>query len=222
MEFIEDYDFELHYHQGKANVVADALSRKSISDVACIAIQEWEMLGVIGEFDLLLSESVEAAALFSVVVQPTLVTRVLEALRGDLEVESLREKISNGKAEKGLTVYPNLSVRYRDRLFVPEACREEVLREFHHSRLAAHLGGTKMYRDLGRQFWWRGMKRDVAAFVSKCLTCQQVRAEYQRPAGLLQPLPIAEWKWEHVTIDFVVGLGLPKTQWGSDTIWVVK
>ena len=155
MEFIEDYDFELHYHPGKANVVADALSRKSISDVAFIAIRECEMLGALGEFDLLLGESVEAAALFSVVAQPTLVTRVLEAQRGDLEVESLREKISSGKVEKGLMVYPDQSMRYQDRLFVPEACREEVLREFHHSRLAVQPGGTKMYRDLGRQFWWR-------------------------------------------------------------------
>ena len=92
MEFIEDYDFELHYHLGKANVVADALSRKSISSVACIVIREWEMLGTLGEFDLHLSES---AALFSVVAQHTLVNRVLEAQRGDLEVESLWEKISS-------------------------------------------------------------------------------------------------------------------------------
>ncbi|MGH2217489.1 integrase zinc binding domain-containing protein, partial [Enterococcus faecalis] len=63
------------------------------------------------------------------------------------------------------------------------------------------------------------MKRDVAVFVSKCLTCQQVKAEHQRPASLLQLLPIAEWKWEHVTMDFVVGL--PRTQRGSDAIWVV-
>mgnify|MGYP003702817737 CR=1 FL=1 len=71
---MEDYDFELHYHSGKANVVADALSRKSISSIACIAIREWEMLGTIGEFDLHLGESVESAALFSVVPQPTLVS----------------------------------------------------------------------------------------------------------------------------------------------------
>ncbi|CAL5335639.1 unnamed protein product [Camellia sinensis] len=177
------------------------------------------MLGALGEFDLLLGESVEATALFSVVARPTLVSRVLEAQRGDLEVESLRKKISSGKVEKGLIVYPDLSVRYRDRLFVPESCREEVLREFHHSHLAVHPGGTKMYRDLGRQFWWRGMKKDVAVFVSKCLTCQQVKAKHQRPAGLLQPLPIAEWKWKHVTMDFVVGL--PRTQQDSDAIWVV-
>ena len=78
MERIEEYDFELHDHPGKANVVANALSRKSIRDVACIAIREWGMLGVLGEFDLHLGESVEAAAVFSVVAQSTLVTRVLE------------------------------------------------------------------------------------------------------------------------------------------------
>ena len=70
------------------------------------------MLGALGEFDLLLGESVEATALFSVVAQPTLVNRVLEAQRGDLEVESLREKISSGNAEEGLSVYLDLSVRY--------------------------------------------------------------------------------------------------------------
>ena len=76
-----------------------------------------------------------------------------------------------------------------------------------------------MYHDLSRQFWWRGMKRDVTLFVSKCLTCQQVKAKHQRPASLLQPLQIAEWKWEHVTMDFVVGL--PRTQRGNDAIWVI-
>ena len=89
MVFIEDYDFELHYHPGKDNVVADALSRKTISVVACIDISEWVMLGALSELDLLLGESVEAAAEFSVDVQPTLVFIVLEAQRGDLEVESL-------------------------------------------------------------------------------------------------------------------------------------
>ena len=54
------------------------------------------------------------------------------------------------------------------------------------------------------------MKKDITTFVAECLTCQQVKVEYQRPAGLLKPLPIPEWKWEHITMDFV--LGLPKTQ----------
>ena len=63
------------------------------------------------------------------------------------------------------------------------------------------------------------MKADVARFVSKCLNCQQVKIEHQRPGGLLQPLPIAEWKWEHVTMDFVTGL--PRSQRGHDAVWVI-
>ncbi|KAK6141916.1 hypothetical protein DH2020_024337 [Rehmannia glutinosa] len=63
-----------------------------------------------------------------------------------------------------------------------------------------------MYRDIREVFWWRSMKRDIGTFVEKSLTCHQVKAEHQRPSGLLKPLDIPEWKWEHITMDFVVGL----------------
>lgn len=63
------------------------------------------------------------------------------------------------------------------------------------------------------------MKKDIAEYVSKCLTCQQVKAEHQRPAGTLQPLPIPEWKWDHITMDFVTGL--PRSHKGNDAIWVI-
>ena len=67
-----------------------------------------------------------------------------------------------------------------------------------------------MYKDLKRNFRWKGMKMDLANFVSKYLTCQQVKAEHKRHFGLLQPLSIPEWKWEHITMDFIVGL--PRSQ----------
>lgn len=66
-----------------------------------------------------------------------------------------------------------------------------------------------MYHDLSHQFWWRGMKKDVASYVSECLTCQQVKAKHQSLARMLQPLPVAEWKWEHVNMDSVSGF--PRT-----------
>ena len=69
--------------------------------------------------------------------------------------------------------------------------REEILREFHCSRFVVHPGGTKMYRDLRRQYYWRGMKRHVGDFVLLCLTCQQVTVEHQRLTWLLQPLEVA-------------------------------
>ena len=76
-----------------------------------------------------------------------------------------------------------------------------------------------MYHTLKPHYWWSGMKKDVAEFVSKCLTCQQVKAEHQAPTGMLHPLPIPVWKWERITMDFV--MGLPRTLKGNDTIWVI-
>ena len=76
-----------------------------------------------------------------------------------------------------------------------------------------------MYQDLRRQYYWSGMKRHVGDFVRRCLMCQQIKAEHQKPAGLLQPLEVAEWKWEHITMDFVTHL--PRTQQKHDTVWVI-
>ena len=97
--------------------------------------------------------------------------------------------------------------------------REEILKEFHYSRFALHPGDTKMYHDLRRQYYWSGMKRQVGDFVQRCLTSQQVRVAHQKPTGLLQPLEVVEWKWEHVTMDFVTHL--PRTQRRHDVVWVI-
>nr|GFC48715.1 retrotransposon-related protein [Tanacetum cinerariifolium] len=76
-----------------------------------------------------------------------------------------------------------------------------------------------MYHDLKLHFWWSGMKRDVATFVSRCLICLQVKIEHQGANGLLQPLDIPVWKWDEISMDFVTGL--PRTQRRHDAIWVV-
>ncbi|WVZ89419.1 hypothetical protein U9M48_035831 [Paspalum notatum var. saurae] len=76
-----------------------------------------------------------------------------------------------------------------------------------------------MYHDLKERFWWYGMKRAMAEYVAVCDTCQRVKAEHQRLAGLLQPLKILEWKWEEINMDFIVGL--PRTKKGYNSIWVV-
>jgi hypothetical protein len=76
-----------------------------------------------------------------------------------------------------------------------------------------------MYRDLKRNFWWNGMKKEIAEYVSRCQVCQQVKVEHQRLGGLLKPLEIPMWKWKHITMDFVIGL--PKSKSGKNTIWVV-
>jgi hypothetical protein len=76
-----------------------------------------------------------------------------------------------------------------------------------------------MYHDLKSRYWWYGMKRAIAEYVAMCDNYQRVKAERQRPAGLLQPLKILEWKWKEINMDFIVGL--PKTQSGYDSIWVI-
>ena len=66
-----------------------------------------------------------------------------------------------------------------------------------------HLGTTKMYQTLKAHYWWPTMKKDVAKYVSRCLTCQQVKAELQAPTGKLKHLRIPEWKWECITMNFI-------------------
>ena len=154
MEFIEDYDFTLHYQPGKANGVADALSQKSRGALASIDSQEWRMLETVGQFGLQYSEQTQGT-LGSLVATPSLLSRVIESQWQDVEIVSIRDRVQSGTGDEGWTVHADGSLRYRGRVVVPQLTdlREEILREFHCSRFAVHLGGTKMYQDLRRQYY---------------------------------------------------------------------
>jgi hypothetical protein len=93
------------------------------------------------------------------------------------------------------------------------------MEEAHNTPYSIHPGGTQMYQDLKDTFWWHGMQRDIAFFIARCDVCQKVKAEHQRPAGLLQPLKIPEWKWDEIGMDFITGL--PRSNRGHDSIWVI-
>ncbi|KAJ9565618.1 hypothetical protein OSB04_001584 [Centaurea solstitialis] len=97
--------------------------------------------------------------------------------------------------------------------------RKTLLEEAHKSRFFVHPGATKMYRDLRTDYWWLGMKREVARNVESCLTCLKVKVEHQRPHGKMQPLEIPEWKWENIIMDLITKL--PKTPWKFYAIWVI-
>ena len=94
-----------------------------------------------------------------------------------------------------------------------------TMQEAHSLRYSIHPGATMMYRDLKQHYWWCLMKRDIVDFVSRCLNCQQVKYEHQKPGGMTHMMPIREWKWERIAMDFVVGL--PCTLGKFDAIWVV-
>ncbi|GKC16674.1 putative reverse transcriptase domain-containing protein [Tanacetum coccineum] len=97
--------------------------------------------------------------------------------------------------------------------------RELIMHESHKSKYSIHPGSNKMYQDLKKLYWWPNMKAEIATYVSKCLTCAKVKAECQKPSGLLVQPVIPVWKWENITMDFVTKL--PKTSSGQDTIWVI-
>ena len=97
-----------------------------------------------------------------------------------------------------------------------EELKKKLLFKAHNTVYTMHLGGNKMYQDLKQYYWWKGMKRDVTEYVSKCLTCQQVKAEHQVPTGMLNPLLISQWKWDNISMDFVSGF--PLTQQKHDYV----
>ena len=110
---------------------------------------------------------------------------------------------------------------YRDRVCVPndDELKKSILEEAHSGSLSMHPSSTKMYQDLKTSYWWSIMKRDVSKFFTKCMVCQKVKAEHKVPSGLLQPIRIPEWKWNQITMDFVVGLPLIGRK--HDLVWVV-
>ncbi|WVZ63251.1 hypothetical protein U9M48_012896 [Paspalum notatum var. saurae] len=152
--------------------------------------------------------------------EPTLEEEINKYQKEDEKLQEIRESLKKGEApdfkedEQG-------TLWYKNRICVPNVdnIRKLILSEAHDTAYSIHPGSTKMYYDLKERFWWPGMKRPVAEYVAVCDTCQRVKAKHQRPAGLLQPLKVPEWKWEEITMDFVVGL--PRTQKGYNSIWVV-
>jgi hypothetical protein len=153
-------------------------------------------------------------------VQSTLEDRIREAQSSDQELVTICKQTGENKAP-GFRVDDKGTLWYEDRICVPQNgdFRQIIMDEAHNSAYSIHPGSTKMYMDIKQKYWWNGMKADIARFVAHCDICQRIKAEHQKPAGLLQPLPIPVWKWDEIGMDFVVGL--PRTQKGHDSIWVI-
>ncbi|KAJ9561522.1 hypothetical protein OSB04_006682 [Centaurea solstitialis] len=180
---------------GKANVVADALSRK---------------------------ERVKPtrSRAMGMVVQTSLKSQIVEAQKEALKADNLKKETLHG-VEKEFEEKVDGVCYFKGRIWIPrvDQLRALIMDEAHQSKYSIHPGSDKMYKGLKEHYWWPGMKRDIATYVSKCLTCAKVKAEHQKPSGLLQQPEIPEWKWEQISMDFVTKL--PKTKKGHDTIWVI-
>jgi hypothetical protein len=125
----------------------------------------------------------------------------LKAQQQDRLIQDVRKKIANGRPQE-FSINENDVVRFRGCLCVPQKSdvKIDILREGYQPPYTVYHGETKMYRDLQQNFLWKRMKFDIANYVAACGVCQMVKAEHKRPAGLLNPLEILEWKWEHITI----------------------
>jgi hypothetical protein len=97
--------------------------------------------------------------------------------------------------------------------------KKTIFDEAHMSKFSIHPGSTKMYKNLKQNFWWSNMKVDIAKYVAECDTCHRMKASHLKSAGILQPLSIPMWKWDDISMDFIVGL--PLTARKNDFIWVI-
>ena len=146
--------------------------------------------------------------------------QIKEAQHGHPSIDGIIRKVSLGKASE-FNIDEQGILWYGERLCVPNVkdLKQQILTESHTAPYSIHPGGTKMYKDLQEIFWWHSMKRDIATFIACCDSCQRIKAEHQKPAGLLQPNKIPEWKWDEIGMDFIVGL--PRSRHGNDAIWVI-
>ena len=195
LDLVKDYDCEILYHPGKANVVADALSRKTRHD--SLLVKSLQMVITPDFYENIKTVQLEAWE------------------NGDVNSERLVGQVHN-------LVVDSRGLRTRfGRIWIPnnKELKKLLLDEAHKSKYSIHPGATKMYYDLKPDYWWPGMKRDIVKYVEQCLTCLQVKTEHQQPYGKLQPLEIPVSKWERITMDLITKL--PKTPRQYDAIWVI-
>ncbi|GJV87100.1 putative reverse transcriptase domain-containing protein [Tanacetum coccineum] len=201
LELLSDYDCDIRYHPGKANVVADALSRKE-------RIEPLRVQALVMTIGLDLPKQILEAQIEALKPENLENEDVGGMIRKDIPKEKLEPRIDGTlclNSRSWLPCYGNL--------------RSMIMHESHKSKYSIHPGSEKMYQDMKKLYWWPNMKADIATYVSKYLTCARVKAEHQRPSGLLVQPAIPKWKWDNIMMDFITKL--PKSSHGFDTIWVI-
>ena len=154
-------------------MVADALSRKSMGSISHLKVVYLPSLVELRSLGVRLELTDTGALLATFHVCPVLIDRIRELQTQDPTVIKLKREVESGQL-KGFSVRADGTLMMGHRLCVPDVggLKKEIMEEAHSSAYAMHLGSTKMYHTPREHFWWRGMKKDVVEFVSKCLICQ--------------------------------------------------
>jgi hypothetical protein len=217
LELIKDYDMQIHYHPGKANVVADALSRKTFCH--CLTVRALDTT-LFQEMERLNLGIIQQGTLMNLKLESVLLQRIIDAQRTYKGMKYIHEKMEAGKANCFRKDNQGV-ICFKDRIVVPKdvEVRQQILDEAHLSRYSIHPRSTKMYQDLKQHYWWTKMKIEITRYVAKCDTCRRVKAIHMKDVGPLQSLPVPTRKWEDISMDFIVGL--PRTAKGFDSIWVI-
>ena len=172
LELIKDYDLEVHYHPGKANVVADALSRKVHCN--CLSAESYAH-SLCAEMQMVNLEIIPQGSLTHISVEPTLHDQVIMAQLHDKSIGIMKQKVLEGENKyKCFHVVHKGILWFEDRLVVPKnhELQKQILDEAHLSKFSIHPDSTKMYQDLRQNFWWTRMKKEIAKYVAECDTCQ--------------------------------------------------
>jgi hypothetical protein len=209
LELIKGYELEVDYHPRKMNVVVDALSRKAHYNYLLVVHStiEESSTWVLPDFSL-----------FNITLTPTLRSEIIAAQKRDKGMRLIKRRIRERDSKVAcFRKDAEGTIWFKDSLVVPrrEALEKKILDEAHTLRYSIHPGSTKMYHDLRQQFWWTRMKRETTCYVSECDTCWKVKADYMKPRGLFQPLSIPDWKWDDISMDFIMGLPLTSCKFDS-------
>lgn len=178
------YSYKVQYRKERENKVVDALSR------------------------VLHSEKAMAIT----VVVPNWIIEVVQSYLGDEKCIELEDKLRiDGNYTPPYTLQ-NRIMRYKDRIYIGTSTdlKDQLLKSFHDSALGGHSGERATYQRMKLLFYWLGMKNEVNTFVKRCVVCQKTKSENIPYPGLLQPLPMPDMAWIHITLDFIKGL--PKSE----------
>jgi hypothetical protein len=166
---LKDYELEIHYHPGEANVVVDALSRKSRVNMIATHSMPYELAK---EFDRLSLEFLNNSQGATVELELTIERDIREGQKDDEKISKIHQLISKGKG-KYFREDAEGVIWFKDCLCVPhiKSIRELILKEAHETAYSIHPRSEKMYQDLKRRFWWYKMKREIAEHVAICDSC---------------------------------------------------